>query len=826
MSDASKQHHRTLIESARRDASDIPPLVPQTDLLHQEPLIVCDLQPDSFPGYTILGELHRGGQGVVYRALQNSTHRTVAIKIVRERSVHTTSDEIRFRREVRALATLRHPNIVAVHESAVVDGRPYFVMDYVCGTPLDAYVKSRVCSIAELLRLFNKICHAVHAAHVRGIIHRDLKPGNIIIDERGEPYILDFGLAKLMGEEAAPGTTLQPMTQVGQFIGSLPWASPEQAEGRHDHIDLRSDVYSLGVVFFQMLTGKFPYNVIGSTNQVIRDIVEVEPARPSAFRPDLDAEVDTIVLKCLEKEPDRRYQSAAALLEDVARFLSNEPILARPATTFYQLRKLVVRHKLPTALLAALLVSILGFGAWMGILYRQAERLRQTAEHDRTLAEANLQRAEAAESAERHAAQTAKQVSDFMIGLFEISDPSEARGSSITARDVLDRGAEKIRSELSQQPEVQASLMNTIGRVYLNLGLHGAARPLLEEALTLRQNAMGEDDVTVAECLENLATLQRQNRSYQEAEALLVRVYDTRQRALGDHHPDTLRALSNLALVRHHQEKYDEAEALYRQVLDVQRVVLGVGHADTLATLNNLAVILKFRRRLPEAEALYGEAMVQAKEALGEDHPTTLLIQLNLGAVLKTQNKLQDAEALCRQTLGAQRRVLGEEHPETLTTMNNLAAVLKAGQQFVEAELFYSQVLACRRRILGDSHLDTLTSMNNLATTLRDQGKLEEGAGLYNEALKKGASISPEPEVLMLVIRGNYGDCAARMGDYAEAEENLLAAYQGFSQKRGDAHPRTQTVIRGLVELYQATERTELVEVFRSKLKSEEAPAD
>ena len=324
--------------------------------------------PESFAGYQILKELHRGGQGVVYQALQKSTKRKVAIKVMKEGPFASSGDRARFEREVQVLGQLNHPNIVAIHDSGVtadtgVGRYHYFVMDYISGQPLDVYMASGERSIADTLKLFGKVCEAVNAAHLRGIIHRDLKPGNIRVDANGEPHILDFGLAKV----ASGAGEVSLMTMTGQFVGSLPWASPEQAEGVPTKIDIRTDVYSLGVILYQMLTGKFPYEVIGNMRDVLDRIMKAEPAKPSTLRRQINDEIETIVLKCLSKERERRYQTAGELARDIGHYLEGEPVEAKRDSALYVLRKQMRRYKLPVAVAAAFVLLLAGFGIAMSV---------------------------------------------------------------------------------------------------------------------------------------------------------------------------------------------------------------------------------------------------------------------------------------------------------------------------------------------------------------------------------------------------------------------------------------------------------------------------
>jgi len=347
--------------------------------------LLPDPTPDSFAGYQILGEVHRGGQGVVYRARQPSTGREVAIKVLREGPFAGTADKARFDREVQILRQLNHPDIVAIHDTGEAAGHFYYVMDYIAGHALDSYLPDQRTSVAETLRLFARICEAVNAAHLRGVIHRDLKPGNIRVDAAGQPHILDFGLAKVAN--AAEATT---MTVKGQFVGSLPWASPEQAEGAPEKIDIRTDVYSLGVILYHMLTGCFPYDVTGNMRDVLDRILHAVPVRPRLLRRDLDDDVETIVLKCLAKERDRRYQSAGEIARDAQRHLDGKAIEAKRDSAWYVLCKTLRRHRLAVAIAVVFLVAGWGTGGVMSALYYRARAAADEARREAVAAQESL----------------------------------------------------------------------------------------------------------------------------------------------------------------------------------------------------------------------------------------------------------------------------------------------------------------------------------------------------------------------------------------------------------------------------------------------------
>lgn len=394
---AAAPNYGELIDAARRDAAAFkargtePPIPP----------------PDSFPGYQIVRAIHQGGQAVIYEALQMATQRNVAIKVMRAGLFAGAHDKARFDLEVQILAQLNHPNIVTIHDSGTARGDAYFVMDYIPGEPLDAYIVGETRSIAEILKMFGKICEAVNAAHLRGIIHRDLKPSNILIDEQGEPHVLDFGLARITREDESQPAVI---TVTGQFVGSLPWASPEQAEGAIDKIDVRTDVYSLGVILYQMLTGKFPYDVVGNMRDVLDNILGAEPAKPSTICRQVNNEVETICLKCLSKERERRYQSAGELASDLQNYLAGRPIEAKRDSTWYVFRKTMRRHKLTMAILAGFVSVITAALVALSFSYQrtQTQAVIAEQERDRALkaeqaAEQRLEESRKAHDAERAA---------------------------------------------------------------------------------------------------------------------------------------------------------------------------------------------------------------------------------------------------------------------------------------------------------------------------------------------------------------------------------------------------------------------------------------
>jgi WD40 repeat protein len=396
------------------------------------------LPADAIPGFELMAEIHRGGQGVVYQAVQKSTRRLAAIKVMKEGPFAGPQDRARFEREVQVLGQLNHPSIVAVRDSGSIAGNFYFVMDYIPGQPLGQWEPGATRSVDDVLRMFVKICDAVNAAHLRGVIHRDLKPSNIRIDPDGTPHILDFGLAKLQLGEASDETR-QTMTMTGQFIGSLPWASPEQAEGAPDKIDLRTDVYALGVILYQMLTAKFPYAVSGAMRDVLNNILHAEPTPPRLLRRQMNDEVETIVLKCLAKERERRYQTAGELARDIRHYLSNEPIEAKRDSAWYVLRKTLRRHKFTVGVAAGFLGVVTTALIGLSLLYRQKALLVDELDARRLQAEQAEKEAVAAREQEARLRREAE---------LQSAVAEEARNQAWNEKARADEKAEQLRHGL------------------------------------------------------------------------------------------------------------------------------------------------------------------------------------------------------------------------------------------------------------------------------------------------------------------------------------------------------------------------------------------
>ena len=689
--------------------------------------------------YRLVEEIGRGGMGQVWLAEQTApVKRRVALKLIKA-GMYDDETVKRFQLERQSLALMDHPSIAKVFDAgATSEGQPYFVMEYVPGKPLTAYCDQKRLKIGERLELFIKVCEAVQHAHQKAIIHRDLKPANILVQEidgRAVPRIIDFGLAKAITPQMA-GETL--FTRFGSFVGTPGYMSPEQSDRSGLDVDTRSDVYSLGVVLYVLLTGCLPFQTKPGKEQPLDDMLrlvrEEDPPSPSTkvssdretssavaearcTQPKqlvslLRGDLDWITLKALEKDRSRRYGSASELSADLTRYLSHEPVMARPASFAYRLRKYVRRHRVGVAVAAGLLILLTSFAIM------QAMQLRRiTRERDR-----------------------ANRITDFMTTMFEVSDPSEARGNTITAREVLDKASKEIEAGLATDPDVQAQMMSVIGTVYGKLGLYSKAQSLIERAVADKRRVLGPENPETLKYASLLGAALYDQGQYAQAETLLLETIAVQRRVLGPEHADTLSSMSRLADVLIFQGRYAEAENLERETLDARLRLLGPEHKDTLTSMDNLAsaIVEGNKKRAHEAEKLFRDALATQSRVLGPEHPDTLKSMSGLFTVLWLEGSFPEAEKLARQALAIERRVFGPEHPRTLNSMNSLAISLIDQGHYSEAEKLYTEARAIQQRVLGPNHPRTALSTYNLGCLAMVQGHREQALSLLSDAVDHG----------------------------------------------------------------------------------------
>ncbi|HEX5044591.1 MAG TPA: serine/threonine-protein kinase [Candidatus Polarisedimenticolaceae bacterium] len=754
--------------------------------------------PRSIGPYRIVRVLGQGGMGVVYEAEQASLGRTVALKVVRA-GQFVDEDTLRmFAREADTLARLKHPNIAAIYEAGrTEDGQHFFAMELVRGPMLGDCMGGRPVEdrarLVSRLALFRTICDAVQYAHQRGVIHRDLKPSNIIVTEEwGRPTvkILDFGLARITDSDVAVATRV---TEVGMIKGTLAYMSPEQARGNPDEIDVRSDVYALGVILYEMLVAGRPHALERSTIVDALRVISTEPPLPlrtrwrGGFR--LDEDLDTIVGKALQTDADQRYATAAALSDDLGRYLTSQPIQARPPSTIYQLRKAIARNRAPAALAAALALSIVGFGIWMGVLYARAARAQAEAERQ---------------------AKIARAVNDFLNDdLLAGADPTRTADRDISMRKVVDLASARIRNKFGEEPVVKASIQRTLGQTYLGLGLGEQAGPALREALSLLEKSLGPDDPETLRTASALGSLELYLARYDEAANTLTRTGDAQARLLGEGARDTLATRGALAQVRYEQGRLEDAGALAAGVLERARQGIGEDADPALAAANLAATVALDQGRLEEAEKSFLHLLEILRKRAGTDDDIQVLSTLsNLGQTYFQQERYWDAERVTAETLARARRVLGNEHRETLNYVNNLAMAKRRLDKMDEAGALYREGYETSKRMFGASAGPTLISMVNLASFYGRAGMCPEQVGFVEETVAVCRAHSmPDTPNLGLALR-NLAQCRDAMGRPAEAEHAYLEAEKQLTSVLRADDPMLLAVRGTMADFYARQGRT------------------
>jgi serine/threonine protein kinase/Tfp pilus assembly protein PilF len=692
--------------------------------------------------YKLLEELGSGGMGVVYKAEQiKPVKRSVALKIIKL-GMDTKQVVARFETERQALAVMDHPNIAKVYDGGATEtGRPYFAMELVRGVPITEYCDKYKLSTQERLELYIHVCRAVQHAHQKGVIHRDLKPSNVLVsvqENKPVPKIIDFGIAKATEHRLTERTLF---TEQGQLIGTPEYMSPEQAEMSGLDVDTRTDIYSLGVMLYELLVGVLPFEPetlrkagFSEIQRVIREtdppkastrlsglgdtqtsIAELRKTDPISLHRELKGDLDWITMKAMAKDRTHRYASASELTADIERYLKHEPVVASPPRTLYKIRKYIRRHKVGVT--AAFLVIIAVFigitGTTIGLL-----------------------RAKKAEKRAVEEAETAQQASDFLVELFTVSDPGEARGNSITAREILDKGARKIEEELQEQPRIQSRLMETMGRVYRNLGLYTLAAPVLEKSLSLKRKVYGEEHLEVAASLHTLAVLYDIQGKYQEAESFFRQSLAIKEKILGQDHLDISKSLNSIAVVSMNQGKYDEAESYFEQSLAIKEKNLEPDHPNLGITLANLGIFYHQQNKLEKAEPLLKRALSISEKAHGEDHPDVAASLNNLGSLYEDVGKSEEAEPLYERALAIWEKTLGPEHSDVGIALHNLANLYRDQGKYDKAESYYVRSEAIFKKALGEEHPYVAYSFREQANLYRNKEQYNEAKSLYKRALE------------------------------------------------------------------------------------------
>ncbi len=745
--------------------------------------------------YKLLEELGRGGMGSVFRAEQVSPiRREVALKIIKL-GMDTARVVARFEAERQALAVMDHPNIATVYDAGATDkGRPFFVMELVHGIPIDDYCDKHKLTIRERLELFIQVCHAIQHAHQKGIIHRDLKPSNILVmiqDEKPLPKVIDFGIAKATAQRLTERTLF---TEQGQLMGTPEYMSPEQAEITGLDVDTRTDIYSLGAMLYSLLVGKLPFEAktlraagLAEVQRIIRD---TDPPRPStrfnslgveanniaqrmrmetaAVRKELKGDLDWIIMKSLEKDRTRRYATASELAADIERHMRHEPVTAGPPSKTYRIKKYVRRHRLGVAAAAVVMLAVVA-----GIIGTST----------------GLVKATRAEKKAREEAQTAEQVSEFLVNLFKVSDPGEARGNTVTAREILEKGAEKIEDELAGQPIIQARIMETIGQVYQNLGLYGLAEPLLKKALEIRRDAVGENHYYTGASMINLAWLYIGLRRTAEAEPLVREGVKILEAVLPEENFDLARGLTMLGMILRDRGEYSPARDNLVRALEICEKTMGPDHERVSYPLYHLGWLHKLTGEYDKAEKYYERAYTVMEKALGPDHPNVLWCLNDLAVVADNKGDFEKSEELYNRALSMGERILGAGHPFLAAPLNNLGVLHWRIGEYSEAEFFYRRALDIREKIFGPDSPYVADSMNNLALVYQETGAYDRARQCYERALaiKEKATGRESLEVAMNLSKIAVLDLFR--GECKSAEALFVRALKLAEDKLGTEHP-------------------------------------
>jgi serine/threonine protein kinase len=742
--------------------------------------------PDPSPGsvityfgdYVLLRELGRGGMGVVYEARQVSLNRLVALKMLRAGAVAGDDELRRFQTEAEAVAALDHPGIVPVYEVGEYEGRRYFTMKLVPGQSLAARRDARTGGFRDAARLVAAVATAVDHAHQRGILHRDLKPANILIDEQGRPLVTDFGLAKRV--EADIG-----LTQSGEILGTPAYMAPEQALGRRASVTTAADVHGLGAILYYLLTGRPPF-AADSVIETIEQVRTQPPESPSRRRPDVPRDLEVICLKCLEKDPARRYTSAAALAADLNRWLTGEPIAARAVSAPTRAWMWCRRRPAIAALLAALVVSTIIGSA--GIVWNWREALRQRDEAERSAA-------------------TTRTINDFLSNdVLSQADPEKnARGGrKVTVEEVLDRAAATVGVTFADRPLIEAALRETIGKAYRSLTAFDKAEPHLKASYEIRLRQLGPHHRETLNALDSLASLYWDQSRFGEAEPMFRKALDDRRGAFGSDDRDTIASLNNLALLYTSLGRFAEAIPLLREAYDRGRRVFGPTERDTLTSLSNLGTAVRRVGRPDEAEPLIRESLESTERRYGPRNPATLSVLDNYASVLQELGRLDESEAAFRRVVAARLDVLGPDHLHTYISKGNLALLLQQRSKLAESQRLFEECLEGTRRLVGDRHHDTISHMINLASVLRARGLIVEAEATAREALSRSRRRLGDANPITLLAMNNEATLLQDLGRFDEAEPLFRAAYDGRRQVLGDSDTLTLTTAVNLAVLLLA----------------------
>ena len=733
--------------------------------------------PEHIGPFRIVKLLGEGGMGAVYLAEQSEpVRRQVAIKLVHA-SLRSPMAIARFTAERQAMARLSHQNVAQLYEAGTTeDGFPYFAMEYLPGESLIDYCDRHSLGLRERIAMFVRICQGVLHAHQKGLLHRDLKPGNLLISEAGGqavPKVIDFGIAKALDD---PLTEEPELTGVGGIIGTPSYMSPEALAANPD-LDIRTDVYSLGIVLYELLAGvgpreiggralamliangvrpelkRFSTRLTGVSAEKAREIAAQRGLAAGQLKERLRGDLDWIVMKAIAEERELRYDSVAELAADLDRYLKDEPIEARPPSFRYRAGKMIRRHRAAVAAAAIVLLALV-----LGIVGTSVGMLRAARE-----------------------AEAARQVSAFLTRIFEVSDPGEARGNSVTARELLDQGARRIRSELKDQPLVQARLMRTMGGVYENLGLYKQAEPLERAALEVRRKTLGDDSPEVGRSLDALGAVYNKQGHYREAEGLQRKAVAVLEKTVGPGSPDLAEALMQLGLTCFLLDKRTEAETLYRRALAIREAALGPNSPDVAANLAHLGYLLSNEQRYKEAEVYLARALKIRESTLGEDHFLVAVSLDLLADAYSLEGRYAEAEPLYLRSLKIKQKVLAPDHPNVAESYFALGRIYVAEDRNDKAEASLRSGIEIDEKTLGPNHVNLSRGLQPLGMLLANEGKWQDAEVVFRRLVHVyETAVGPNHKWVGQALNNLGWVLSDGLHDYAAAETVLRRAVAIF----------------------------------------------
>ena len=786
---------------------------PLTAVAERAPELLTEADFPRVAGYRLEQRLGEGGMGEVWLARQTDPRRQVALKIIK-RGMDTKEVVARFEAERQALALMNHPNLAKVFEAGETSvGRPYFAMEHIKGEPITTYCDRNRLALSDRLELFIQVCEGVQHAHQKAVIHRDIKPSNILVsvEEDGDPRakIIDFGVAKATSQELTQHTLF---TALGQLVGTPEFMSPEQAEMTEAGIDTRTDVYSLGMVLYVLLTGMLPFDSrdlrADGLTEIRRKIREEEPPRPSSRVTALDdqaaqiawsrstdsaalvrllrGDLDWITLRALHKDRARRYGSPAELAADLRRHLTNQPVLACPPARSYRMAKFLRRHRWGVSSAAAIVLalSVGVVGTSVGLIRARSEAARAN-----------------------HEANAARQVTDFLVDTFSVPAPRNSLGEPPSAREILDHGAQRLREELADQPDLRSRLLRTVGETYSELGFYEQAESLLREAMSLHE-LHGASDLERALVLRNVAdVLGSKDQSLAEARRYAEEALQFHEKVEPALPLELAQSLHVLSAILVDLAEYEAAQAALERSLTIRTREVGDDHDLVASTLHDLGRLARLRGNHETALATLERAAEIWQALFGEKHPSLATAQSNISIVLFEQGRLEESIDVASRALRIFNEVYGQDHPETATQINVMGGLLHVSGRLQEAESSYRRALEIWQSRLGERSSRVAAVLNNLGELARDRGNFAAANDYFEQSMAmKELLLSPEDPRLGYTL-GEWADSRSREGDMEAAESLYRRALEVYANGVGIDHPSALKISRRFVEFLESVGR-------------------